>query len=278
VFKLDFLIIGAQKSGTTSLRSFLEQYEKDIFIVKRELHFWNRDGQYRDGLGIEQYADSFHQAGEKQITGEKSPSYLPSSSAPERIASHFPQIKLIAILRNPIDRAYSAYWHGRRVGAISTSQSFGEVIRSSEASQGKPYGDLITQGLYSRHIGRYLEFFPRAQMHFMEFDQLRQNSDLHLRSTLDFLGVAKNALGSGSKLALPLQNTARTPRFEAFTKWVHQSKRLNPAQKSRLIKKNLKSFEVPPMLGIDREFLLQRYAQEPSELGSLTGLKVDWFR
>ena len=66
---LDFLIIGAQKSGSTSLRAFLGEHEKEIFILNRELHFWNRDGQYQDGAGLDGYLKNFAEAKPKQIKG-----------------------------------------------------------------------------------------------------------------------------------------------------------------------------------------------------------------
>jgi hypothetical protein len=157
--QLDFLIVGAQKSGSTSLRAFLGEQEKDIFILNRELHFWNRKGQYQDGAGLSTYLENFAEAKPNQIKGEKSPSYLVSQEAPERIHKHFPEVKIIAILRNPIDRAYSAYWHGRRVGAIETSTTFGEAVRDYKVNQGKPYGDMVTAGFYSEQIARYLNFF-----------------------------------------------------------------------------------------------------------------------
>jgi hypothetical protein len=96
--ELDFLIIGAQKSGSTSLRAFLEGNEKEIFVLNRELHFWNRDGQYKDGAGLEGYLKNFAEAKPEQIKGEKSPSYLVSQEAPGRIHKHFPKVKIIAIL------------------------------------------------------------------------------------------------------------------------------------------------------------------------------------
>ena len=64
---LDFLIIGAQKSGSTSLRAFLEGHEEEIFALNRELHFWNRDGQYQDGAGLEKYLKNFADAKPHQI-------------------------------------------------------------------------------------------------------------------------------------------------------------------------------------------------------------------
>jgi len=185
--QLDFLIVGAQKSGSTSLRAFLEEQKKDIFILNRELHFWNRNGQYQDGAGLNAYLENFAEAKPNQVKGEKSPSYLVSKEAPERIHKHFPKVKIIAILRNPIDRAYSAYWHGRRVGAIETSTTFGEAVRNYKVNQGKPYGDLVSAGFYSEQIARYLNFFPLKQLHVISFESTLTQANDELHEVLKFL-------------------------------------------------------------------------------------------
>lgn len=277
MFKLDFLIIGAQKSGTTSLRSFLGAFDEEIYISNREHHFWNRDGQYQDGLGLNEYQANFQTSRSPQIVGEKSPSYLPSKKAPGRIACHFPDVKLIAILRNPIERAYSGYWHGRRVGAISNRESFGDVIRSSGANTNKPYGDLVTPGMYSRHIANYLNHFPLSQLHILEFDQLRKDSDRHLRSTLEFLGVDGAPLASDAPFELPKRNVARAPRFDSFSRWIHETRLLSRDRKSQLLKRNLKTFDVPQILEADRQYLLEIYADEPGKINALTGMTMRWF-
>lgn len=274
--RLDFLIIGAQKSGTTSLRAFLSTLPEKVYISRRELHFWNRDGQYRDGRGLEDYLANFRAAQSHQLIGEKSPSYLPSESAPGRIAAHFPEVKLIAILRNPVERAYSAYWHGRRVGAIDSENSFSEVIRSYKENQGRAYGDVVSQGLYSQHIERYLKNFPREQMLFLEFDQLRASPDSQLRLTLDFLGISLTPEKAQSQLAFPRRNVARQPRSERVSQWLHGTKLLNPTIKSKIIKRNLKEFQVPPMLAEDQVFLRKIYSREAENLFALTGQEFPW--
>jgi hypothetical protein len=274
--ELDFLIVGAQKSGSTSLRAFLGEQEKDIFILNRELHFWNRDGQYQDGAGLSAYLENFSDAKPNQIKGEKSPSYLVSQEAPGRIHKHFPEVKIIAILRNPIDRAYSAYWHGRRVGAIETSTTFGEAVRNYKVNQGKPYGDVITAGFYSEQIARYLNFFPLKQLHVISFESTLTQANDELHEVLKFLLPHSTIANQESQLAFPKRNVARASRFPKLNEAIFKSKLLSYSTKSRISKKSLVDLKVPEMLEDDRKFLQEIYAGENQALQSILGKNFAW--
>ena len=274
--QLDFLIVGAQKSGSTSLRAFLGEQEKDIFILNRELHFWNRKGQYQDGAGLSTYLENFAEAKPNQIKGEKSPSYLVSQEAPERIHKHFPEVKIIAILRNPIDRAYSAYWHGRRVGAIETSTTFGEAVRNYKVNQGKPYGDMVTAGFYSEQIARYLNFFPLKQLHVISFESTLTQSGDELHGVLKFLLPNSAIANQESQLAFPKRNVARASRFPKLNEAIFKSKLLSYSTKSRISKKSLVDLKVPEMLEDDRKFLQDIYAGENQALQSILGKNFGW--
>jgi hypothetical protein len=276
VSSLDFLIIGAQKAGTTSLRAFLGSIESHIHMSKTEHHFWNREGQYKDGYGLSSYMQNFSAATSQQLIGEKSPSYLSSYEAPERIAKHFPQVKLIAILRNPAERAYSAYWHGRRVGAIDPSVTFAQSIQSYQENHGKPYGDLVSPGFYSSHLTRYLNFFPKEQLLVLDFDKLLSSPETELSKSLAFLGLDVDAIDKSGNLIFPKRNVARVSRLPKVSNYIHRTKLLTYDQKSKVLKKFLKTGDIPPMDRADREFLEALFADEGQKVQDLTGVTVDW--
>lgn len=273
---LDFLIVGAQKSGSTSLRAFLGDQKDEIFILNHELHFWNRDGHYQDGAGLNGYLENFAEAKPNQIKGEKSPSYLVSQEAPARIHKHFPEIKIIAILRNPIDRAYSAYWHGRRVGAIETTTTFGQAVRNYKVNQGKPYGDMVTPGFYSQQIARYLNFFPLKQLHIISFESTLNQSSDELHGVLKFLLPHSAIANQESQLAFPKRNVARASRFPKLNEAIFKSKLLSYSTKSKISKKSLVDLKVPDMLEADRIFLQDIYAGENQALQSILGKNFAW--
>ena len=124
----NYLIIGAPKCGTTSLAAWLDEHPQVYMVPEKELHFFS--GYWEQGL--DWYEQCFVPNG-KPLVGEASPSYLENPVARERIASVLPGAKLIAMMRNPVDRAYSQYWHWRDRKARSAA-SRTPLHRSSTAS------------------------------------------------------------------------------------------------------------------------------------------------
>ncbi len=114
----DFIILGAQRAGTSSLYYYLSQHPQILPAVRKELHFF--DDHYRRGLGW--YRSQFPTRGARgTITGEATPYYLSHPHAPARIQRLLPQARLIVLLRNPVERAISHYFfevsHQREVVA-----------------------------------------------------------------------------------------------------------------------------------------------------------------
>jgi hypothetical protein len=104
----DYIIIGTQRGGSTSLYNYVRQHPQanNSWKPRREIHFF--DYPHNWNKGIKWYKQLFQ--GQKGLTGEKSPTYLDHPLVPARIARVCPDVKLIAILRNPTDRAYSDFW------------------------------------------------------------------------------------------------------------------------------------------------------------------------
>ena len=258
------------------MRAFLGSIESHIHMSKTEHHFWNREDQYKDGYGLETYMQNFSEATSQQLIGEKSPSYLSSYEAPERIAKHFPHVKLIAVLRNPAERAYSAYWHGRRVGAIDPSVTFAQSIQRYKENHGKPYGDLVSPGFYSSHLTRYLKFFPREQTLVLDFDRLLSSPKFELSSALTFLGLDPTRDVALNSITFPKKNVARVSRLPKVSHYIHRTKLLTYDQKSKVLKKFLKACDIPPMTLPDKEFLAALYSEEGERVRALTGVDFDW--
>src|ERR671919_2133494 len=103
-----FLVIGAMKSGTTALINSLGKHP-DVFALPSEIHFFDR---FHD-RGLDWYRERFAKARGQGAVGESTPEYMYLPHARERIVRDLPGVQLIAILRNPVERAYSHYWHNR---------------------------------------------------------------------------------------------------------------------------------------------------------------------
>ena len=110
----NFIIAGAEKSGTSSLSFYISEHP-DIYIPKiKELHFFDNSDNYSKGFGW--YEKQFSGWSGEKAVGECTPFYMFDYSCAEKIKMQFPDIKVLFILRNPADRAYSNYWHQVRGG------------------------------------------------------------------------------------------------------------------------------------------------------------------
>jgi len=160
-----FLGIGSERCGTTWLYEILLAHP-DVYVPhqRKEIHFFDR--YYDRGIGwYEQFFPSDEQAGNYQAIGEITPSYLYCDECVERIRKLAEVGKLLVMVRNPIDRAYSAYWFTVRIRDFSGS--FEEFL-SAEPS-------VIEWGFYSRYIERYLRYFDREQILILQYEAAVKN-------------------------------------------------------------------------------------------------------
>lgn len=186
----DFLIIGAQKCGTTALRYNLSTH-RDIAVHGKEVHFFSEPKNWERGVAW--YSQHFQSP--ERLQGEKSPGYLESKIAAKRIATILPSAKLIVILRDPVTRAYSQWNHMMQNIEQSSrrdweSASFDEAI--ARASTGTPPFDrLLRKGEYIDQIARYTEYFPPEQIFIGIQERFFRNGAEELARIFDFLGVER---------------------------------------------------------------------------------------
>lgn len=198
----NFLIIGAARSGTSTLYAQLQQHP-DIYLPRNkrpEPHFFFKTSEYDRGLA--NYTERFFSewAGEKAV-GEASTSYLFGGRTPELVASVLPNVRLIAMLRDPIERAHSNYWHS--VASGLEKLSFAEAIeredeRTAELA-GTPLEEIkpfsyLARGLYWKQIENWLTCFDRSQMHFIFFDDFKADQAAEIYGVLDFLELPHDGL------------------------------------------------------------------------------------
>jgi hypothetical protein len=181
----DFMIIGAMKSGTTNLFSFLGKHPA-IFVPRwKEPQYFSRDHKFN--LGEKFYCDHFVDARKDQIIGEGSTCYSRWPQYPntaERIAKRLPNIRLIYLMRHPVERAYSHYGHIMQKRIIKKD---GPIVSFETALSEEK--EIIDASLYKMQIERYLSFFPKDQMLFLTFDEFKSSPETLLYRTQKFLGV-----------------------------------------------------------------------------------------
>lgn len=190
---LHFLVIGAQKSGTTALDRYLRKHPQIGLPPKKEVHFFDTPHYFDNPSPYEEYHQHFNFKAKKLIYGEITPSYIYCQETPRRIYEYNPRIKIIAILRNPIDRAYSQWNMNRKEG--TESLSFEEAIRieKERAFDTRPYQNLVysytDRGFYSEQIRRYQRYFKDHKMHIVLYDDLKNKPTETLQGICQFLGV-----------------------------------------------------------------------------------------
>jgi hypothetical protein len=187
----DFVVIGAPKCGTTFFYHLLTQHPHVEPSAFKELHFF--DLLFEEGT--EWYRHCFfppqERDGRQTITGEGTPSYLFHPHAAERMAGVIPEARLIALLRNPVDRTYSAYHH--RAKNRDVLPSFEETV---EASLGAPNWGVLSQSIYVDHLLRWSRFFGKEQMLVLKSEDFFANPHETVARTLDFLGLPDREPGA----------------------------------------------------------------------------------
>lgn len=200
----DFLVIGAQKAGTTALYAYLRWHPaitgpswKEVSFFDR--HWWRGEAWYRGQFPLRPGG---------RLVGEASPSYLFHPLAPERARAVVPDAKLIVLLRDPVDRAYSQYQHEVALGreplsfedalAAEDDRTRGEVERllADPRAFSRAWWDhtYAARGLYAEQLERWLMVFPREQLLVVTTDELGERPGEAYASILAFLGAAPHQL------------------------------------------------------------------------------------
>lgn len=191
---LDFILAGAQKSGTTALHYFLNKNFEIALPERQELHFFDDEELFsKPPVDCALLHQNFGPLGNSKISGECTPSYIYWRSAMERIYKYNPQIKLIILLRNPIDRAF-AHWNMQRFKGRE-SLDFLEAVNQEKkrivpplSEQARRYS-YIDRGFYSEQLERVFQFFPRGQVKVIKFEEFQSQKQQTLDSIFRFLGV-----------------------------------------------------------------------------------------
>ena len=182
----DFMLIGAMKSGTTTLHAHLRRHPGLFLCEPKEPGFFSRDERYSRGIDV--YRDLFARANPEQRCGEASTCYTRwphfADVAP-RIAEHVPEARFLFIMRDPVERAYSHYRHLCEEWAASGK----EIPGFAEAMEVAP--EIVDASLYKVQLDRFLAHFPREHLHLLTLEELRARPSEVLVGVQEFLGVVQ---------------------------------------------------------------------------------------
>ena len=188
--KVSFICPGAQKSGTTTLFNMLGQHPSVYLPSQKELYYFNDDRRYKKGSG---YYESFYsEAGNDRIWGDITPDYMLFPECSQRIRSYNPDVKLIVMLRNPADRAFSHYLMNKRY--TDEGKSFEEALEKESGRLNGQYGrtmkfSYIERGFYYKQLERYYDVFPRENIKIVIFEEFIKNMPGVMAELEDFLGI-----------------------------------------------------------------------------------------
>lgn len=227
--KVNTLIIGAGRSGTTTLHKLLEEHAEVAFSKIKEVHYFSIDDLHSRG---EDYYHSFYpNYNNEKIIASADTYLLMDYTAIERIYNYNPGMKIIVMLRNPVDRAYSSYNYSVNYGYHKAYGSFLDCIEQEKNIAQEPsivqrnnlghfYGSL-----YHKHLSEWSKFFPKENILLLTTADLKENLKGIQNKLTDFLSITP----FGSEQKLEKQNANAVPKFKAFEQFLLN--RENPLRK-----------------------------------------------
>lgn len=203
----DFLIIGAQKAGTSSLFQYLAQHPQVFASLEKEVHYF--DTHFRKPLRW--YQSNFPTVSEfdskcrekRMLCGEASPYYLYHPLVPKRVKEQLPNAKLLVILRDPVERTYSHYKHEvaykrEKLGfkdALAAEperlEGVEEALISGRAERihAHPRYSYVDRSRYTEQLQRWFEYFDREQFHIITLENLKRDPAATMKGVFSFLGI-----------------------------------------------------------------------------------------
>jgi hypothetical protein len=293
----NFFLVGAPKAGTTSLYHYLGQHPQIYMSPIKEPHYLAdeiRLANFTDELQALQrdvqvpagpvatwpdYLKLFADARAQTAIGEASVCYLWSRTAPQNMAARFPDARILMMLRNPADRAYSQYLHMLRFAKRPIS--FREYMDTALAATSTKIGELypfLEFGFYRQQIERYLAFFPRRALGIHIYEDYQQNPLAVLQEMFRFLGIDPKFEPDLSKRHL----SARVARSQATARLMRWASGLKIGQKvtSPALRSSIRRLVYRPRRDLaleaaDRSRLVSLYRDDIRGLSALLDRNLD---
>jgi hypothetical protein len=296
----NFLIVGAAKAGTTALYYHLKSHPQ-IFMspVKEPRYFSSRGGSPAftppPGLRLpltttvasdDEYRALFKKVTSERAVGEASTHYLYAPEAAERIQLAIPAVRLVAVLRNPVERAYSNYLHQVREGLEPAADFLTSLAEEKEriALGWPPFWHYAARGLYHAQLTRYYERFDRRQIRVYLYDDFAADPASLMRDLFEFLEVDTSFVPDLDRR----YNESGVPKSRRFRSWIRKPFTYglvpNSVRTSALAQRagamlNRLSLAKPPMPVEAREQLSRFFRDDILALQELIGRDLSaWLR
>jgi hypothetical protein len=271
----NFFIVGAGRAGTTSMWEYLRHHPQIYMTPIKETYFFSdQKPTFMRSISDEQEYLGLFRARDEKVLGEASPNYLLDPAVPRRIKDVSPGARILIILRDPVARAYSFYWHGLRYGIVEGS--FAEVVKARMNNDGLLIGGRAG---YAPGLRRYLDHFgPRVLV--LIFEEFVADVRGHVRQVLEFLEVDP---AYADHFDTTRRNPSALPR-NALMQWVYRHHRLRAvvsrlvpnAIHGRLERAVLAEPAAPPMEDAVRSSLEELYQPDVVEVERILGRRLPW--
>lgn len=300
----NFICPGAQKSATTTLYEILKQHPDIYLPYKKELRFFSGDCWKK---GIDWYRQQFADHSGERVVGDISPNYMRKQKTVERIYNTLgPDIKLIFLLRNPADRAFSHYRMSVRRQRVDGSFSEcieKEINRIERGCNTQTVEKHVFNGLYSVQIKWFLQYFPKENMKFVLFENFTKNTEAVCKDIFRFLGVEENPQGIAYDIKAfsdYVPGTGKVLKFKKKALYQFRyrvlrrilSEKLGILSEKRIYaicnrlekvlgikKKKIKSRNVPKIKAKDRKRLLEYYRDDIKTLEEIVDKDLSqWYK
>jgi hypothetical protein len=267
----NFLLIGAPKAGSTALADYLREHP-DVFIPpEKEIYFFDM----QLARGLDWYRSRFAAATTERAVGDATPTYLYSDRALEAMATVIPDARLLVILRNPVDRAYSSYWYEH---ALSERRSFEEAVRAEidgtlrNLPKRRPYLDT---GRYLPRLERVAGLFGRAALCVVTLEEMRVDPSGVFREVCRFIGVDDSFVPSNLGAIRNPSYRVRWPAVRRAMFRYRAWRRLPRGWANALDRLNRAEFRYPPLDAALRAELSALFAEDNRALAAWLGKDLD---
>lgn len=291
----NFLVIGAPKCGTTSLYYYLKQHP-DVFLpVQKELHYFSYEQLKKNANGpgdsqvlsslcanSNEYDKHYANAGVELAIGDISPSYL-YYGVQDRIQQKLGLVKIVAMLRNPVDKAYSQYMHLCR--DQRETLSFHEALLAEDSRREKGWSDIwryAESSLYADRLEAYMRCFGRKNVYIIFFDEFVSDPQSVMASLFHFLGLNENVPintretynRTGKARSIKLAKFLNQPSsFKSFVK------RITPDPWRIALRLKMMDYNTGRKEKADDDsiqYLREYFSKDIAQLESLLGKSIGW--
>jgi hypothetical protein len=294
----NFVIVGAAKCGTTSLFEYLAQHPEIYLPTRKELHYFSYSAIARNSRGPgdagylahfcadrTQYERHYQGVRGQRAIGDVSPSYFHYAEVAERIRDELGKPKIIVILRDPVEKAFSQYMH--LVRDNRETMSFADALKAEAERSEKGWAALwryAESSIYASRLRRYLETSAEGRIKILLFDDLRRDPLAVLRELWRFLEVDETVVPNTSEV----HNASGRPRSKLVADLIAKpnplvsaARKLVPEAMRTGIKTRLRRLNTGPKGEIDewsRAYLQDRFAADIREVEAILGRDLGWLR